>query len=231
MNEEVIKIEDIIYALKKRWKMIVGITLTFTLIAGLVTFFVIKPKYETKVRVFIGKEGATPDTGVDYSSGDLSFYQDLVGTYIEILKNNDSIKMALKDIKQEDTQGNINRVLAGLSVSQSGTTQIMDIKYTTTDMSEIIPVIESVTDQFIVKSKQLIKNGNVEILENAKIPSGPISPNKPLNVIIGFMLGLMVAIGLAFLLEYLDNTVKTTEELENLLGMPVLADIPRVDEI
>ena len=231
MNEEVIKIEDIIYALKKRWKMIVGITLTFTLIAGLITFFVIKPKYETKVRVFIGKEGATPDTGVDYSSGDLSFYQDLVGTYIEILKNNDSIKMALKDIKQEDTQANINRVLSGLSVSQSGTTQIMDIKYTTTDMSEIIPVIESVTDQFIVKSKQLIKNGNIEILENAKIPEGPISPNKPLNVIIGFMLGLMVAIGLAFLLEYLDNTVKTTEELENLLGMPVLADIPRVDEI
>ena len=231
MNEEVIRIEDIIYSLKKRWKMIVGITLTFTLIAGLVTFFVIKPKYETKIRVFIGKEGATPDTGVDYNSGDLSFYQDLVGTYIEILKNNDSIKTALKDIKQEDTQANINRVLSGLSVSQSGTTQIMDIKYVTTDMSEIIPVIESVTDQFIVKSKQLIKNGNIQVLEKAKIPGGPISPNKPLNIIIGFMLGLMVAIGLAFLLEYLDNTVKTTEELENLLGIPVLADIPRVDEI
>ena len=231
MNEEVIRIEDIIYSLKKRWKMIVGITLTFTLIAGLVTFFVIKPKYETKIRVFIGKEGATPDTGVDYNSGDLSFYQDLVGTYIEILKNNDSIKTALKDIKQEDTQANINRVLSGLSVSQSGTTQIMDIKYVTTDMSEIIPVIESVTDQFIVKSKQLIKNGNIQVLEKAKIPGGPISPNKPLNIIIGFMLGLMVAIGLAFLLEYFDNTVKTTEELENLLGIPVLADIPRVDEI
>lgn len=58
------------------------------------------------------------------------------------------------------------------------------------------------------------------------MPENPVSPNKKLNIAIGFLLGLMVSIGLAFLLEFVDNTFKTKEQVEQILGLPVVGAIP-----
>ncbi|SPF49830.1 Chain length determinant family protein (fragment) [Candidatus Desulfosporosinus infrequens] len=56
-----------------------------------------------------------------------------------------------------------------------------------------------------------------------------MKPNKKLNVMIAFVVGLMAAVGLVFLLEYLDNTVKTSSDIEQLLEIPVLGVIPNYD--
>ena len=228
MNEEVIRIEDIIYALKKRWKMILSITLLFALIAGIMSFFIIKPKYEAAVKVFIGKEESKKGE-LAYDNNDIAMYQKLMKTYAEFIKTKDSTKMALKKINQNSTQENVSRVQAGLTVSPSADTQIMEVKYTSTKKEEILPVINAITDVFIDKSEELIPNGNVQVIEKAEAPKKPVSPNKTLNIIIGFMLGIMVSVGITFLLEYLDNTVRTKDELEKLLELPVIGSIPNTD--
>lgn len=230
MDEEVIKIEDIIYALKKRWLMILAITVATTVVAAAVSFFVIKPKYEAKVKVFIGKEESKKgDSG--YDNNDIAMYQKLMKTYAEIIKTKDVVKDSLWDIKQKTDQANVNRVLSGLKVAPSADTQIMEITYTSTDKSELIPIVNSITEEFMDESIKLIPNGNVQVIQRAEMPENPISPNKALNTIIGFMLGLMVSIGLAFLLEYLDNTIKNRDELESMLGIPVLGMIPEIEGI
>ena len=228
MNEEVIRIEDIMYALKKRWIMILSITVAFTLAAAALSFFVIKPKYEAKVKVFIGKE-ETKGNASNYDNNDIAMYQKLMKTYAEVIKTKDATKSALGKIGQATTQNNVNRVLSGLVVAPGADTQIMEVKYTTTTKSEILPVLNSITEMFIDNSEDLIPNGNIQIIEKAEMPESPISPNKVLNTIIGFMLGMMVAIGIAFLLEYMDNTVRSKDELEKLLDIPVLGNIPKMD--
>ncbi|MGL4452994.1 MAG: YveK family protein [Sarcina sp.] len=228
MNEEVIRIEDIIYALKKRWIMILSVTVAFTLAAAAISFFVIKPKYEAKVKVFIGKE-ESKGTNSNYDNNDIAMYQKLMKTYAQVIQTKDSVGQALKNIQQSDSQNNVNRVLGGLTVSPSADTQIMEVKYTTTDKSEILPVLNSITNVFIDSSEELIPNGNVQIIEKAQAPESPVSPNKVLNTIIGFMLGMMIAVGIAFLLEYMDNTVRSKDELERLLDLPVIGTIPEMD--
>ncbi|MGL4656086.1 MAG: YveK family protein [Sarcina sp.] len=228
MNEEVIRIEDIMYALKKRWIMILSVTVAFTLAAAGLSFFVIKPKYEAKVKVFIGKE-ESKGTNSNYDNNDIAMYQKLMKTYAEVIKTKDAVSDALKDINQPTSQSNVNRVLGGLSVSPSADTQIMEVKYTTTDKSEILPILNSITSVFIDNSEELIPNGNVQIIEKAEAPENPVSPNKVLNTIIGFMLGMMIAVGIAFLLEYMDNTVRSKDDLEKLLDIPVIGNIPKMD--
>ena len=73
---------------------------------------------------------------------------------------------------------------------------------------------------------------NVTVLSKAEIAENqsPIKPRPMLNVAIAFVVGLMASVGLAFLLEYLDNTVKKEEDVENLLGLPVLGVVARMDE-
>ncbi|MEW6095989.1 MAG: GumC family protein [bacterium] len=74
---------------------------------------------------------------------------------------------------------------------------------------------------------EAIKIGNIRVVEPALVPTTPISPNKTRNLLIGTLVSLMVGITLAFILEYLDHSFKTAEEIEEYLELPVLGLIPK----
>ncbi len=71
-----------------------------------------------------------------------------------------------------------------------------------------------------------VQASNIRILDAAEVPKGPVKPRVLLNLALGFMLGLGLGIGLAFLQEYLDNTLKTADEVERLLRLPSLGLLP-----
>ena len=70
--------------------------------------------------------------------------------------------------------------------------------------------------------------GNIRIIDPAKIPDKPVKPRKVLNLILGFILGSIMGVGMVFFLEYLDNSVKTTEEAEKLTELSMLGTIPKI---
>lgn len=221
-NEEVIKIEEIVEILSKRWKMILAITVIATILVGIISFFVIPPKYEASTKVFIGKEeSSTKDQ--NYNNSDVQMYQQLLKTYAEVVKTNDLVERAITeakaDVKSKD-------VLDSLTVTPTANTQILEIKYISKDREQSKDILQAITDQFIKTSTDLIPNGNVKIVEQVKLPENPASPNKKLNIAIAFILGLMVSVGLSFLLEFMDNTFKTKEQVEQIIGLPVIGTIP-----
>ena len=65
------------------------------------------------------------------------------------------------------------------------------------------------------------------ILNKAELPNQPSSPRVSLNMAIGVLLGIIVGVGLAFFIEYLDTSVKTMDDVETMLGVPVLAIVPK----
>lgn len=220
MNENIIKIEDIIKILKKRWKMIVSITMTLTIFSVIMGFYIISPKYEASTKVFIGKENGK---NTNYSDNDVNMYQKLLKTYAEVIATNNLVEKA---IDKEGLNITSEEVLKGLTVTPRTDTQILEIQYVSEDKVLAKEVVDSITSEFIASSTELIPNGNVQIIENVKMPEGPVSPNKKMYIIIAFLLGLMVSVGLSFLLEFMNNTVKTKEQLEQLLGIPVIGAIP-----
>jgi len=83
------------------------------------------------------------------------------------------------------------------------------------------------TETQIAKSIDL-GDTSVMVLSEAALPKGPIKPNKQMNTAIAMLLGLMLFTLLAFLLEYLDNTIKTPEDVEKELQLPTLGMIPKM---
>ncbi|MEJ2006736.1 MAG: polysaccharide biosynthesis tyrosine autokinase [Acidobacteriota bacterium] len=69
---------------------------------------------------------------------------------------------------------------------------------------------------------------NIMVVDPAEVPKGPAKPRILLNLAVGFILGISLGVGLAFFQEYLDNTLKTPDEVESLLRLPSLGLIPQV---
>ncbi len=77
----------------------------------------------------------------------------------------------------------------------------------------------------ITKAGQI---GKIRIIDQAVPPEFPVSPKKKMNLLLGLLIGLGLGIGIAFFLEYIDNSVRTIEDVEQ-LGLPLLAAIPQIE--
>ena len=163
MEEQVISLSEIFEALKKRWVMIVAITLTATLISGLVSFFVIDPVYETSTKVFIGKEESDETA---YNTNDIQMYQKLLQTYAQAIKTRDLVGRAIDNLSYDLKE---NNVIGALTVTPVTDTQILQINYKSKDPKEAKDVLKSVTQEFIKTSKELVPNGNVKVIEVRKL--------------------------------------------------------------
>jgi succinoglycan biosynthesis transport protein ExoP len=112
-------------------------------------------------------------------------------------------------------------------------TNSLELKYTI--LQRNMDTSQKLYDTLVSKVKEsgVVSGGatsNIRIVENASVPIDPIKPNKTKNLLLSIILGVFGGVGLAFFLEYLDQTVRTEEDVQNLLGLPVLGVIPVADK-
>jgi uncharacterized protein involved in exopolysaccharide biosynthesis len=95
---------------------------------------------------------------------------------------------------------------------------------------------QNLYDTILARLKEADITGNVDvsnirITDKAVLPNAPVRPNKLMNVILSIIFGLMTGIGVSFLWEYLDRTLRTEEDIQRYLGLPVLSVIPLADQV
>jgi len=224
LEEQVIRLDEIFEAIKKRWLIIVSITLIITIISAILSFFIIKPEYEASTRVFIGKDEMENQ---NYNQNDVLMYQKLMKTYSEIIKTKDLVSRGLEGVSLEIKP---SEVLNNLTVITVSDTQILQIKYKSKNPEEAKTVVEGIYNEFIKTSKEVVPNGNIKVIEEVEVPENPVSPNKKMNILIALVLGIIIGVGLALLLEFSDNTFKNKDQLERELDIPVIGVIPTVKE-
>lgn len=222
MDEELtLDLKDLVITLGKRWYIIVGITLIATIASIVISFFVIKPTYESRTSIFIGKDLSQENS--EYTSNDIAMYQKLIKTYATIAKTEDVVSEAIAIGNFDLTTA---EYLEAITVTPQADTQILDITVKSGDPIIAQQMVEALSEAFFQKAAEVYPNGNISILDTPKVPEKPVSPNKKLNVAIAFLLGGMVSVGIVFLMEYMDSTVKREEELAKILDVPVIGLIP-----
>ncbi len=75
-----------------------------------------------------------------------------------------------------------------------------------------------------------LESSNIQIVDRAVVPVVPIAPNKKRNVIMGLLMGLAVGVAMAFFFEYLDNTIKSGDDIKQYLDIPYLGLVPKASE-
>lgn len=224
--EETISLQDIFHTLKKRFGMILGITVAAIVIAAIISFYVITPMYQATTQILVNQQSAQQQ---QVTTSEIQTNLQLINTYSEIIKS-----PAILDIVNEQLDLNMTatELASKISVANANNSQIVSVSVQDEKHAVATDIVNTIATVFQEEIADLMNVDNVNILSPAmhsEEPS-PVSPNKVLNMAIAAVLGLMIGVGLAFLLEYLDTTVKTEKDIEELLGLPVIGLVSPIAE-
>ena len=210
--------------IRKKWLYIVSITAIAVAFAAILSFFVIKPVYESETTIIIGNAPDQTSEKNDSNSNDIYMYQKLMKTYAAIAKSDSVADKTAKSLGGTYTVKNIQD---NLKVTPETDTQILDLKYDNNDANEAQRVLKTLSDAFMEESQAKYPTDNIKVLDNAKVPLNPVKPKKKLNIAIAFCVGLLASIGVLFIMEYMDNTIKNEDDVEKYLNLPVIGIIPK----
>ena len=221
---EEISLRDLYYVLRKWVTLIIILPIIAIIISGLISNYVIEPEYETFTTLMIGKpKDYVAEQQMEYN--DLMLNQKLVSTYGEIVKSRLVTDKVIKNLDLElSYEGFRNKV----NVNLVKDTEIIKIQVIDSDPELATKIANETAQVFMSGVKNIMKVENIQVIDLAQVPTQPIKPRKKFNMAIGAALGLMISIFLAFLAEFLDNSIKTPEDVQKHLGLPVLGAIPMI---
>jgi capsular polysaccharide biosynthesis protein len=225
-QEMTLDLREIFQIIRKRLWIILLITILSTSASGAVSYYVLTPSYEASTTIIIGNSPKQSEvSGYDYS--DVLMYQQLAKTYGEIAKSRSVAVNASRRLGQGVTP---EEILSKITVTTGTDTQVMEITAASISNEDASRTANALSEAFIEEAMRIFPTGNVQIMDRATLPKNPVSPRPMLNMAIAFFLGLMVSLGVIFLKEYLDNTIKTESDIHNLLNIPVIGIIPHYKE-
>lgn len=219
--EETIDLREYFGIIKKRFWIIALITVVSAVISGAISYFVLQPVYETTTTLIVDtnqNEETNTVTGDQFSVS-----QKLAVTYGEIIKSRTVLEPVIKNLRLDETY----EELAGkITVSPVKDTQIISVGVQDTNPEKAKDIANQIPKVFTKEVKRITNANGVEVIDLAIEPLNPIKPNKVMNVAIAAVLGMMIGLFIVFLIEYMDNKIKTPQDIEKHLGLPILGVIP-----
>lgn len=219
------ELRDILRVLKKGKWILVILPLVAMLTSGILSFFVLAPVYKASTTLMVGKT-YSGENGPLLQYNDILTANQLVKTYSQIAK---SRTVAEKVIELEQLKITPSEFSAKIDVQPVRDTQLISITIEDPNPNKAAHLANVAGQVFMQKVTEIMKLDNVNIVDSAVPPQAPVKPNKKLNILIAGVVGLMAAVGLVFLLEYLDQTIKSGEDISRYLELPVLGAIPKID--
>ena len=217
---------DVLYLLRKLWSrkfFIIFIALVVGTITLLGSVFLIKPKYTSTTRIYVVSRTADGITNQDLQAGSY-----LVKDYQEVITSNEVLSSVIDKEKLSLTP---NELSSMISVTIPTDTRVISISVEDDNAQEATTIANTVREVAAEKIKAVTKVDDVTTLEAAEVPKEPSSPNIKRNTLIGVIAGGVLAVISIIILEVLDDRVRRPEDIEDVLGLPLLGIVPDIDKL
>ncbi len=195
--------------------LIIFLTLAVTLLGAIYTFVIVKPTYSSSSDIMVQVD-KTSGSGSTTNDIDLTSTLRIVQTVAEFVEKDFVLEAVINELGLEETPGQLRK---NLSVKYSSTSLFVSIKYSDHNPD----VAKRVVNSLISNSIQ-IANDEFPVLNNVMIQAGAAktgsyaSPNKLLNIVISVIIGGVIGVGTALIIEFLKTTVRNKKELEALIS-------------
>jgi len=223
MNET-ISLQELFSILRKSFWRILALTIVAALISFAVSSFLIKPTYQAGTQILVTPKKQENEV-IDAQSVQSSVT--LVNTYRVIIKSPAILEQVQKEVPNAPT--NVSALNNMVTVESEQNSQVINVSVQSTDAALASNMANSIAEVFSSDVQKLMSVDNVTVLSKSGIPTSPVSPNIILNTAIAAVVGFLLGVGLAFLREVLDRRIRTEDQVQQILDLPVLGSIPDID--
>ncbi len=219
--EETIDLKEYFAIIKKRSWIIALITTIAIIVSVAISFFILKPVYQANTTLIVNTE-KNEETQV-ITGDQFNVTQKLAVTYGEIITSRSVINPVIKNLGLEETY---DELVKKINVSPVKDTQIINISVQDINPKKARDIANEIPEVFTKEAKRITKTNDIQVIDKAILPEEAVKPNKIMNIAISAVLGMMIGLFIVFLIEYLDNGLKTPQDIEKHLGLPVLGVVP-----
>ena len=220
---------DIFATLKVLWKRkfsIILVALVFAIAAFGYSAFLAKKEYQSTSRIYVvSRQNQDNNT---LTNSDLQAGAYLVKDYREIILSQNVLSQAIEELKLNMTPAELSKKI---NVSVPTDTRILSITAKDGDPKEAARIANGLRNVAAEKITSVTKVSDVTTLDEAEVPQSPSSPNIKRNVLLGFVAGAGLMVVLLVVVEVLDDRVKKPEDVEELMGLPLLGVVPDIKKL
>lgn len=222
LNEmEEIDLLELFRAVLKYIKLIIVLCIVFGLGGFLETKFLIAPTYTASTSIYLTPQ-ISESGSLDYNSQMAN--SKLVTNAVNLLTQNNIMSEVAKDVGLESADS----VKKLVSVSNESNTEIITVTATTTDPKLSKDIANDTVSTFTKTMQKNLNVRNIEVVDRAKLSYVPSGPNIKKNTMLATLVGGVIGVGYAVLRFLFDNRLRTKEEAEKYLGIPVFCEIPEL---
>ena len=221
-----IDLGKIFYKMRNKIIYIIIFTIVAAIVSGLITHFCVKPRYSATTKMYVYSNTDRISTDSTITSTELTASQDLVNTYIYILKSDTVLEAVIKDL---DLNISPSALRSGISAQQADKTVAFEVTVTASGPKTAAKIANSIAKIAPKDIVRVVKAGGVEIIDYAKVPTKPSSPNLSLNITIAALAAMFISFVAFFLYELFDTTITSERDIIGEFDIPILGTVPNLE--
>lgn len=219
---EEINLKELYSYFKSKILWIVIIIVTTLIVGNVYTILKRVPMYQSNTTIVL--VGESKD---GYNQSDSQLNQNLIGTYSEIIKSRKVLSQVIKNL---DLKMNVTELSKNIVTTSVEDTEIIKI----TVSNEKAKIAKKITDEvakvFSEEIQDIYNLENVAIIDKAELSKNPYNINYVKDNVIYLIVGFVLSFGIVFIMYYFDTSIKSSEVVEEKLGLTVIGVVPKEDK-
>lgn len=223
-----IDLRKIFYMMRTKVIYILVVTVFAGAVAGCYTHFFIDPTYSASIKLFAYSNTDRVSTDASISNQEFAASRDIVNTDIYILQSDSVIEMVIEDLGLNTSVGAVKSMI---SASQIPDTIAFQVTVNSKDPNLSAKIANSIAKIAPTEVARIVNAGGISVIDYAKVPTSPSSPNTKKNIMMGLLAGFAVSFAIFFIYELFDSTITEAKDLEREFEIPILGTIPRLEAV
>lgn len=211
--------------MQKMW-LILLVAVVFMSLTLVGTLFLITPQYESSAMFYVNNNSfSVGEASFSIDSSDISASKSLVNSYIVILNTRESLNEV---IDYAGVNRSYKEMTEMITASAVNATEIFEVVVTSPDPQEAEKIANAIAYILPKRISSIIEGTSAKVVDSAVLPVKPSSPSYTVNAVVGFLIGMIVSVGVIVLREIYDITIRVQEDIEQSCTHPVLATVPNI---
>lgn len=209
---------ELLHLLRKHLKLVIALPIVFAIACGVVTLFM-PNQYTASTTMYVLSKNA------DYKSGNA--YSDLNAGQ---LLSNDVASIAKSSEVKSAVANSLGTSLSpyDVKVDNSTTTRVITLSVTGPDPQAAANIANAYVQNISSTAQSVMDVQAVNVIDAASAPTSPSGPKRPLYIVVALLVGLFLAVAIVVIADMVNTKVRSDEDVEELLGIPVVGHFPNI---